>query len=367
MAKEVKALKKKDFNLSAFKASKKLDDGVKEKPLEWIKLSSAFHKATGLPGFPKGYVSTIRGHSNTGKSTALMEAVLYCQKQGILPVIIDTENSWSWDRAKIMGIEFDDVVDEDTGEVVNYDGFFIYINNEHLIENYGKKHIKKALEATVEDVAEFCNDMLANQAEGDLPYELCFFFDSIGTLNCRKTIESESNNNMWVAGAYSSAFKALISHKIPASRKENKQYTNTFVAVQKIWMQANLVGQPTVKHSGGDFWWFNPRVIFHIGGHATNSLKNHSATSGGKSYIIGTETKIATVKYQLTYDGTPLTGNSIVSTPHGFVAPDEINDYKKDNRQYILDKLKAGEEALIEYKSEGDVGNEQIPDYIPEG
>ena len=58
------------FSLDNFK--KKIgNDDVPDKPLEFIKLSEGFKKATGLPGFAKGYVNLARGHSNTGKSTCL--------------------------------------------------------------------------------------------------------------------------------------------------------------------------------------------------------------------------------------------------------------------------------------------------------
>src|SRR5690606_22695389 len=109
-----------------------------DKPQEWISLGSSFHKATGLPGFPKGTVSLIRGHSNTGKSTAMVQAAVSAQRSGILPVIIDLENAFPWERAKLMGLEFEEIADPDTGEVYDYDGFFIYVNNDHLLNNYGK-------------------------------------------------------------------------------------------------------------------------------------------------------------------------------------------------------------------------------------
>lgn len=353
--KELKPLKKANLGLSAFKAKNKLNDGIKDKELEWIKLGSAFHKATGLPGFPKGFVSIIRGHSNTGKSTAMALAAVTCQREGILPVIIDTENSWSWDRAKLMGMEFEEIADPETGEIVNYDGFFLYVNNYHLMMNYGRNAIKNVTQASIEDVAEFCEDMISQQAGGELDYELCFIFDSVGTLNGRKSIESKNNNNMWNAGSYNSAFKSLLGYQIPGSRKENMKYTNTFIAVQKIWLQPNAVGQPTVKHSGGEFWWYNPRIIVHIGGANSNSLKAHTATSNGQSYIIGTECKISVVKHQLTYDGTPLSDKKIVSTPHGFIMPEDINEYKKEHRDYIMDKLKAGSDSIIEYETKGEI------------
>ena len=40
-----------------------------DKPMDWLLMPKAFQDAIKLPGFPIGYVSTICGHSNTGKST----------------------------------------------------------------------------------------------------------------------------------------------------------------------------------------------------------------------------------------------------------------------------------------------------------
>ncbi len=42
---------------------------------------------------------------------------------------------WSWEHAKQMGFQIEDVVDETTGEIVNYKGFFLY-NDRIVIEAY---------------------------------------------------------------------------------------------------------------------------------------------------------------------------------------------------------------------------------------
>ena len=65
-----------------------------DKPMEWLIMPKAFQDAIKLPGFPMGYVSTICGHSNTGKSTLVNHAIVAAQKQGIIPVIYDTENNF---------------------------------------------------------------------------------------------------------------------------------------------------------------------------------------------------------------------------------------------------------------------------------
>jgi hypothetical protein len=333
-----KVVNKKLIDLSKlkdFKIKNGFNEDVKDKELEWIPISKAFTEATGLSGIPKGYITLSRGFSNTGKSTSLMEAIVSSQKLGILPVIIDTENNFNWEHAKDMGLQFDEVIDEETGEIVNYDGFFIFINNEHLIENYGKKRDKNRQEAVIEDVADFCHDLLDKQTNGELPHELLFAWDSIGTLDCEQCVTSKNRNNMWNAGALEAAFKSLINHRIPASRKEGKPYTNTMIAVQKIWIDS-MAGKGSVKHKGGEAFFYGARLILHFGGIISHGTEKLKATSGGKEYSFAISTKIEVVKNQI--NGIQLLGK-IISTPHGFVSPLELETYKKENKDYLLSKL----------------------------
>ena len=88
------------FDLGAFKDKKGLRQNVKFKDQEWIPLSSAFQDVTSIPGIPMGHIVLLRGHSDTGKTTALLEAAVSAQKRNILPVFIITEMKWSWDHAK---------------------------------------------------------------------------------------------------------------------------------------------------------------------------------------------------------------------------------------------------------------------------
>ena len=89
-----KPIKKKPFDNKAFKKNNGLDIVVKEKELSWIPLSDAFHEALKIPGLARGYFTSFRGYSNTGKSTAIYEAVAGAQKVGDLPVIMETEGNW---------------------------------------------------------------------------------------------------------------------------------------------------------------------------------------------------------------------------------------------------------------------------------
>src|SRR5210317_2425810 len=111
---------RKSFNLSNFKKKKGYSNAsVKFKEQGWIPLSQAFQDITSLPGIPTGHITLLRGHSDTGKTTALLEAAVNAQKMGILPVFIITEMKWSWENAKEMGLEVTEVKDEN-GTVTDY-------------------------------------------------------------------------------------------------------------------------------------------------------------------------------------------------------------------------------------------------------
>ena len=72
------------FDLNAFKDKKGLKQNVKFKDQEWIPLSPAFQDVTSIPGIPMGHIVLLRGHSDTGKTTALLEAAVSAQKRGIM-------------------------------------------------------------------------------------------------------------------------------------------------------------------------------------------------------------------------------------------------------------------------------------------
>ena len=92
-----KTLQKK-FDLSSFKEKKGFGaENTKYKPQAWIPLDKAWQDVLSLPGIPQGHITILRGWSDTGKTTALIETAVSCQKKGILPVLIITESKFSWE------------------------------------------------------------------------------------------------------------------------------------------------------------------------------------------------------------------------------------------------------------------------------
>lgn len=328
MAKRVGVLEKKDFSLNDFKTNVLKETQAADKKETWIPMSKAFCEATGLPGIYKGVTTLSRGFSNTGKSTVLFEAAVSCQKEGILPVFIDTENNLNRTHLALMGFD--------------WEGDYIYADNNTLIENYAKPRNKDAKEASIEDVASFINDILDKQEDGKLPMDVCFLWDSIGSVDCMmsiKALEKDSNsNNMWNANALEKSFKSILNYRIPTSNKVTSPYTNTIIACQKIWLDSQQ-GAGVVKHKGGEAFFYGARLIIHLGGIQSHGTSPFKATKDKRDITFGIETKIKVVKNQV--NGISYDDGRICSTPHGFIGSDKASqdEYKKKNLQYFKDSL----------------------------
>lgn len=362
-----KIIEKKEFDLDEFLDSENIDSNPKDKEITWVPLSKAWHDALKLPGFPRGYVSLVRGYSNTGKSTAFYEAIVGCQKIGDLAIVIETEGNWNDEHAKQVGVKYREVVDKTTGEVTEKPDGFILIKSKDLYnryKNYNHQDSKMMtkptrLEPVIEDVSLFISEMIQKQEDGLIQKNICFLWDSIGTLNCYKSACSNTSNNMWNAGAMG-VFQAIVNFKIPSSRSEDNEYTNTMICVQKIWLD-NMNGT-VIKHKGGEFMFFNSRIIVHIGGILTHGTKKLTAKALNQDFQYGTEAKIRCEKNHVT--GIERNG-VIASTPHGYVNPDELDEYKTKHRKFIHDSLNVSYDVELEYvstegKFEGEDLNEDI-------
>ena len=326
---------KKSFDIDAFKKSKFLDQSVKFKPQKWIPLSKAFQDVLSIPGIPMGHITLLRGHSDTGKTTAMLEAAVAAQKMGVLPVFIITEMKWNWEHAQQMGFEMEPVVDKETGEVIDYKGFFVYVDRGSL--------------NTIEDVAAFIADLLNEQAKGKLPFDLCFLWDSVGSVPCRLSVESNKNNNEWNAGAMSQQFGNFINQKIILSRKENQPYTNTFIAVNKVWVAKpnSPMEQPKMKNKGGDTMFFDSSFVITFGNISNSGTSKIKATKDGKDVEFAKRTKISADKNHVT--GVQTKG-TVVMTVHGFIEDDKkaIDDYKKEHSKSWLQILGTTDFDVVE-------------------
>ena len=371
-----KAPIKKNSSIDSLKAKMnfgvKLEDGVvkgasnADKPIEWLIMPKAYQEAIKLPGFPIGYVSTICGHSNTGKSTLVNHAIVSAQRQGLIPVIYDTENNFDFNYAIDMGMDatpvYGDVeveqMNPDTGEInivtekriVEYVGPFFYFNNAILLDRYGdidystgKRGGKKRISAVIEDMVYSINEFLEYQANGDIEQGFVFIWDSVGSIGGFKSYKSKAGNNMFDAGTISEAFQDIMDNKIPSSRKISSKYTNTLIIINKVWLDGttNPVAPPSLELKGGKSITYRSRLIILLGGQLKASIKRLSAISKGLTYNYGVQTKIKVLKNQLpspfnvTYEG------EFICTDIGIIgtSKEEQEEYRKTHVSDILKRL----------------------------
>ena len=119
--KEVKGFSVKNFKNDFLGENSKTAD----KEIEWIIMPSAFQEALYASGEFYGKIfkyddawivhilaSMIRGRSDTGKSTLKNCAIASAMRQGILPVIFETEGNFDFQYAKDCGMDITPMYEE---------------------------------------------------------------------------------------------------------------------------------------------------------------------------------------------------------------------------------------------------------------
>ena len=336
------------FDLNAFKNKKGLDKNIKFKDQDWIQLSKAFQDVTSIPGIPMGHIVLLRGHSDTGKTTAMIEAAVSAQKRDVLPVFIITEMKWNWEHAIQMGLDIN-ITRDDTGEIIDYEGNFIYVDRETI--------------NSIEDVAVFILDLMDEQKKGNLPYDLLFLWDSIGSVPCEMSLKSNKNNNEWNAGAMSTQFGNNVNQKITLSRKESSPFTNTLVCVNKVWTlkPATPMGQPKLMNKGGFAMWFDSTFVVTFGNISNAGTSKIKAIKDGKQVEFAKRVNLQIDKNHI--NGVTTRGR-IVMTPHGFINDNdkELKEYKNANSQAWKDILGGTDYQIVEEEQ----GYNDITTYIEE-
>lgn len=340
----------KKFDINDFKKSLKIPKAA-EKPMEWFIMPKGFQDALKLPGIPKGWFSGCCGWNSTGKSTIKNCLIAAAQKQGVLPVIFETENNFDFKYAIGCGMEAEPVygVDDETGEqiITDYEGNFILFNTEAICEYCGdidysdmsRKKTKRRV-ALIEDIAYIMNDLLDKQENGELDTELLFVWDSVGSIPSWKSYNSKTGNNMFDANSISVAFNTITNMRIPSSRSQSYKYTNTFFVVNKLWDSTMAtMGKPSVKLKGGVSFEYAMRLLIMCGKVVTSGVKKMQATIKGEKYTFGTESPISIKKNQLPSPYSVSYEGEIFCTAKGIIAEDELDEYKKKVMPEILAEL----------------------------
>jgi len=304
------AIKKKEFSLDAIKD--KYSTKTKYKDTEFYEVDEAFHSSCGLPGPALGNINMFLGHSNSSKTTALVKAAVSVQKKGHLPVFIITEKKWSWDHAVELGL----VAEMNDGE---WDGQFIFNDNFDYIEQ----------------VTDYINELLDEQEKGNIPYSLCFLWDSVGSVPCKMTFDGKGGKQH-NASVLADKIGMGVQARITKSRKEDCPYTNTMVVVNQPWVELpdNPFGQPTIKAKGGEALWLASALVFLFGNQKNAGINHITATKNGRTVSYAIRTKISVLKNHI--NGLGYKDGKIIATAQGYIADDKdaLETYKKEYSQY---------------------------------
>ena len=301
------AIKKTDF--SAIK--KKFSKEAEYKPDRFFDLGDAFLDATGIPGPAIGHINMYLGHSDTGKTTALVKAAVDAQKKGIIPVFIITEQKWSWEHAELM--EFDK------------DGDYLFNSDFEYIEQ----------------ITDYINELMDAQDKGDLPHDLLFLWDSVGSVPCKMTYDGKGGKQH-NASVLSDKIGMGINQRISGSRRTDKPYTNTLIIVNQPWVELpdNPFGQPKIKAKGGEAIWLNSTLVFLFGNQKGAGTTKIKITRNKRDVNFASRTKISIMKNHV--NGLGFADGKIMVTPHGFMKAKEsaeekisIQEYAKENLDYI--------------------------------
>ena len=304
-------IKKTDF--SAIK--KKFSKEAEYKPDRFFDLGNAFLDACGIPGPAMGHINMLLGHSDTGKTTALVKSAVDAQKKGVIPVLIITEQKWSWEHAELMGF------DRNGDYLFNSD--FEYI----------------------EQITDYINELLDAQEKGDLPHDLLILWDSVGSVPCKMTYDGKGAKQH-NASVLADKIGMGINQRISGSRRTDKPYTNTLIIVNQPWVELpdNPFGQPKIKAKGGEAIWLNSSIVFLFGNQKGAGTTKISITKDKRKVKIATRTKISIMKNHI--NGLGYEDGRILVTSHGFMPGREdseekksIEDYKKESGDYISKML----------------------------
>lgn len=330
MAKSKKNIPENGSFLSTYKKSP-LTKQKKQRPLSFLEFSPAKAKEVGIKGFAISNCNFLLGFSNTGKTTALLEGIITAQKNNILPVIIVTEKKFSFPHLKEMGFncELVDVVDEDTGEVVKqWDGDFIY-KDDFTSSN---------------EIYQFMNNIIEDTKNGKLPYNVCFFIDSMNKLPCKMSLEKAfegGGGNMHNARTHMELFGGVIEPKITASKYEELYpYTITLVAILRGYPEGNM---GIITPRGGNVFKYDSGLTFLYGGKTGAATQEITYTLDGKKVNIGVITTVRLLKNHIT--GMSSEGKIAVML-HGFIDVDEIDTYKRENKKRIQNYFSSNIEQI---------------------
>tara|TARA_R110000772_G_scaffold241264_1_gene353559 strand:- start:50 stop:544 length:495 start_codon:yes stop_codon:yes gene_type:complete len=132
----------------------------------------------------------------------------------------------------------------------------------------------------------------------------------------------------------STQFGNSVNQKITLSRKESSPFTNTLVAINKVWTlkAESPMGKPKLMNKGGYAMWFDSTFVVTFGNIMSAGTSKIKAIKDGKQVEFAKRVNIQIDKNHI--NGVTTRGK-IVMTPHGFINDNdrELKKYKEDRKE----------------------------------
>ena len=130
----------------------------------------------------------------------------------------------------------------------------------------------------IEEITDYINTLLDAQTKGELPYDLLFLWDSVGSVPCKMTFDGKGGK-MHNAATLADKIGMGLNQRIGKSRRQDSKYINTLVVVNQPWVELpdNPFGQPKIKAKGGESLWLNSTLVFRFGNQKNGGTTNITA------------------------------------------------------------------------------------------
>jgi hypothetical protein len=272
----------------------------------------------------------LLGHSNSAKTTAMILAAADAQRRGHLPVLIITEKKWSWSHAVELGLQ------AEKNEDGEWEGHFIFNDSFDYIEQ----------------TTDFINDILDAQEKGDIPYNLLFCWDSVGSIPCKMTYEGRGGK-MANASVLADTIGMGIHSRITKSKKDDYPYYNTLIIVNQPWVDVDMsspMSQPEIRSKGGEAIWLASSLVFLFGKQKKAGINHIDATKNGRKISFAIRTRISIIKNHV--NGLGFKDGKIIAVHNGYISDtkEAMDKYKKEFAEYWAVKMGGNDFTLEESK-----------------
>lgn len=294
-----------EFNLEAYNEDESKEEVV-YKPDVDVLLQKEVSEAIGLPGIRLGAMTAMYGLSNSGKTTLMLHAAIQAQRQGIVPILVITENKMDWERAQRMGLDI----------------------------SKSKCIIREDLEF-LEDVYNYISQKIEDVKTGKLPKNVLLLWDSVASTPSRESLEIAADGsikkkfgpqkNAAVIGYYN----PIIMKRITSTRREDSKGVMGVVMLTQAYVKpAEFAGgMSTIVPNGGEKIWFPLSLCLEIKEGGPLRAKHE-----GRELTYGNVCKIKVAKNHLTETST---SGEVVITADAILPNDKsaIEEYKETHRE----------------------------------